>query len=293
MRFITLLLLSTALGLTASASGATITYQGQLQNNGVPHDGTVNLDIRLFDDADAGQKIGTTQEFLGHPVVDGLFRVDLDFGPDAFDGGERWLEIRVDGTPLDERQRIANAPVAQFALDAPDVLTELSCNAGEVPKWNGADWQCATDEFEPAVWSLDNSIAVFAGDALTDGNHEVSGQLNVGNELAFDDQTPQRTAGPIAKGSVNSDGSIQNAVNVSNVFWNSSNERYEISISGESYYFDEYVTSVTITETDVVRSRLGSGLNRMYVYLFNDAGEQVQGKFQFVTYKLPNGSVEN
>ncbi|WP_376692465.1 hypothetical protein [Wenzhouxiangella sp. EGI_FJ10409] len=293
MRFIAILLLSAVLALPASASDTTITYQGQLQNNGTPHDGTVNLDIRLFDDADAGQQIGATQEFLGHPVVDGLFRVDLDFGPGAFDGGERWLEIRVDGTPLDERQPVATAPVAQFALDAPDVLTELSCNSGEVPKWNGTDWQCAIDEFEPAVWSLDNSVAVFAGDAVTDGNHEVTGQLDVGEELAFNDQTPQRTAGPIAKGSINSDGSVENAVNVSNVTWNENSERYEISISGEPYYFDEYVTSVTITELDVVRTRLGSGLNRMYVYLYDESGNLVQGKFQFVTYKLPEGSVEN
>lgn len=147
MRFIAFMLLWAALGLPGSASGATITYQGQLQNNGVPHDGTVNLDIRLFNDPDAGQQIGATQEFLGHQVVAGLFRVVLDFGPSAFDGGERWLEIRVDGTPLDERQRVASAPIAQYALDAPDVLTELSCNAGEVPKWNGSDWQCASDDW--------------------------------------------------------------------------------------------------------------------------------------------------
>lgn len=294
MRFIALVLLSAAFGLPATASDTTITYQGQLEANGTPHDGTVNLDFRLFDDADTGQQIGASEEFLGHPVVDGLFRVDLDFGPGAFDGGERWLEIRVNGSPLEERQPVASAPVAQFALDAPDVLTELSCSAGEVPKWSGADWQCAPDDFESSLWSLNGSgVAIFSGNAITDGNHEVSGELHVGNSLAFGDQTPQRTAGPIAKASINSDGSVENAVNVQSVTWNDSAERYEISISGESYYFDEYVTSVTITELDVVRSRLGSGLNRMYVYLFDQAGDQVQGKFQFVTYKLPSGSVEN
>lgn len=293
MRFIAFLLLSAAFGLSASASDTTITYQGQLEDNGTPHDGTVNLDFRLFDDADAGQKIGNTEEFLGHPVVDGLFRVDLDFGPGAFDGGERWLEIRIDGTPLDERQRVASTPVAQFALDAPDVLTELSCNAGEAPKWNGTDWQCAPDDFEPSVWSLDGSVAVFSGNAVTDGDHEVSGQLNVGDSLTFGDQTPQRTAGPVAKAFIEEDTTIANAVNVDSVTWNATAQRYEITISGQSYYFNEYVTSVTIADLDARHSRTGSGNGDLFVYLYDDAGNLVQGNFQLVTYKLPNGTVEN
>lgn len=293
MRFIAFLMLLLAFGLPASASDTTITYQGQLEDNGAPHDGTVNLDFRLFDDANAGQQIGDAEEFLGHPVVDGLFRVDLDFGSGAFDGGERWLEIRVDGTPLDERQRVASAPVAQFALDAPDVLSELSCSAGEVPKWDGADWQCAPDDFEPSVWSIDGSVAVFSGNALTDGDHEVSGEMSVGDSLTFGDQTPQLTAGPIAKGFIDEDASIANAVNVDSVTWNDTAERYEIAISGESYYFDEYATSVTIADIDPRHTRVGSGNGELFVYLYDDAGDLVQGNFQFVTHKLTSGSAEN
>lgn len=293
MRFFVFLLLSATFGLPASASASTITYQGHLEGNGTPHEGTVNLDFRLFDDADAGQQIGDTEEFLGHPVVDGLFRVDLNFGQGAFDGGGRWLEIRVDGTPLDERQRVASAPVAQFALDAPDVLTELSCNAGEVPEWNGTNWECAPDDFEPSVWSLDGSVAAFTGNAFTDGDHEVSGELNVGGSLSFGDQTPQQTAGPIAKAFIEDDASIANAVNVDSVTWNASAQRYEITISGESYYYNDYVTSVTIADLDARHSRTGSGNNDLFVYLYDDTGNLVQGNFQFVTYKLPIGSVNN
>lgn len=293
MRFIAFLLLSATFGLPASASDDTITYQGQLEAGGTPYDGHVNLDFRLFDDADVGQQIGAAEEFLGHPVIDGLFQVDLDFGSGAFDGGERWLEIRVDGTPLDERQRVASAPVAQFALDAPDVLTELSCSTGEVPEWNGTSWQCAPDDFEPSVWSLDGSVAVFSGNAVTDGDHEVSGELNVGGNLTFGDQTPQRTAGPIAKAFIEEDATIANSVNVDSVTWNASAERYEISLSGESYYYNEYVTSVTIADLDARHSRAGSGNGDLFVYLYDDADNLVQGNFQFVTHKLPNGSVEN
>ena len=130
-----------------------------------------------------------------------------------------------------------------------------------------------------------------SGDTELDGNHETTGDTDLGGELAFSDETPQRTAGPIAKGWINEDGSIENAVNVDSAEWNSGEERYRIKITDETYWFDEYVTVVTPLSTEAPRSRITSNAGDLIVE-FIDAGENVQTGFQFVTYELPSGAVQ-
>jgi hypothetical protein len=289
MRFIATLIFALALPLLAFSMGSSVTYQGKLEDSEGPYTGNVNLAFRLYDDEQGGNPVGSELEFLGHPVVDGLFQVELDFGPGAFDGSGRWLEIRVDGAPLDERQPIRSAPVAQYALDAPDTLASLSCSTGEVAKWDGSSWQCAADDFEPSVWSIVGGTAVFEGDTATEGSHEVGESLEVGTELSFDDGTPQRTAGPIAKGSIDADGSIENAVNVSSATWESNDQRYRIRIAGETYFFNEYVTSIVPVEVEPLTFRITSNAGDMIVEFRNADGELTQSRFQFVTHKLPTG----
>lgn len=104
--------------LLAATSGAradtTFSYQGQLIQAGTPHTGTPNLEFRLYDAETGGTLLGDVL-LPGVQVTDGLFQVELDFG-DAFGGGPRWLEIRVDGLPLEPRQPIRATPVATYAL---------------------------------------------------------------------------------------------------------------------------------------------------------------------------------
>ncbi|WP_203594788.1 collagen-like protein [Wenzhouxiangella limi] len=103
--------------LSASAvEQSTISYQGQLRSAGSPFSGSVDLHFKLFDADSDGNQVGQTQLFESHPVEEGLFQVELDFGRDAFISGERWLEITVDGVVLNPRQRVTAAPVATFAL---------------------------------------------------------------------------------------------------------------------------------------------------------------------------------
>lgn len=92
------------------ASPTTLTYQGQLQEAGTPHDGIVDLTFRLYDAESEGNKIGPTIERTDVNVDDGLFQVELDFG--AVYGGPRWLEIEVDGSQLLPRQRLTHVPAA-------------------------------------------------------------------------------------------------------------------------------------------------------------------------------------
>jgi len=104
-----------ALAVCATAQDSTITYQGQLRDGGTPVTGNVNLEFRLYDELTGGNPIGTEIQRLEWPVEDGLFQVELDFGAAAFDGGERFLEVEVNGAPLSPRQRVTAVP---FALRA-------------------------------------------------------------------------------------------------------------------------------------------------------------------------------
>lgn len=115
-----------ALGASPVAA-AVVTYQGVLKSSGAPLNGTVDMRFRLYAVAfGAGIPLGSLA-INNVTVVDGLVNVDLDFGPNAFNGNDRWLEIDVANpanggvgpfTTLTPRQRIGFAPMAQHALNA-------------------------------------------------------------------------------------------------------------------------------------------------------------------------------
>ena len=97
------------------AQTTTLTYQGQLRQSGTPFTGTANLEFRLFDQLIGGGQVAGPQTRLNWPVEDGLFQVELDFGAAAFDGSERYLEVRVNGAPLSPRQHVTATPYALLA----------------------------------------------------------------------------------------------------------------------------------------------------------------------------------
>lgn len=104
------------------------TYQGQLELDGEPVDDACWFALRLYDDASGGNQVGdaiTTTEAI--TVTDGLFSLTLnagsEFGPSAFNGNARWLDIRVkcpnDPTFVDlGRQELTAAPYALHAVNA-------------------------------------------------------------------------------------------------------------------------------------------------------------------------------
>ena len=130
-----------------------------------------------------------------------------------------------------------------------------------------------------------------SGDTLVDGDHETTGDTELGGELEFADATPQRTAGPIAKGYINADGTIENAVNVDSAEWHSGEERYRINLTNEYYFFNEYATTVTPVQDCTFRITSNGG--DMAIEFRDDEGDLIQTMFQFVTHKLPNGVVTN
>ena len=100
----------------AGIVGNGFTYQGRLLESGEPYTGIADLAFRLFDAETGGNQVGPELLAPGLPIDNGLFTIDLDFGPEIFFGSERWLEIEVNGTTLAPRQPMMPAPYALYAL---------------------------------------------------------------------------------------------------------------------------------------------------------------------------------
>ena len=122
---LSLLLLAIVLSFS-SAKGQTtsFTYQGRLTDGGTAANGNYDLQFALFDSASGGSQIGTTQTVPAVTVAAGVFTVQLDFGPSAFPGANRFLEIRARSTgtqsftTLSPRQQINSTPYAVRSLNA-------------------------------------------------------------------------------------------------------------------------------------------------------------------------------
>lgn len=125
-------LLMLVAGLAASTLHAApvpgaFSYQGVLNFSGTPFTGNADVRFELFDDAAAGLQIGSTLQLTSAAVTDGRVATDLDFGPGAFAGDARWLQVSVrpawNGigieppyTVLTPRQSINPSPYALYAL---------------------------------------------------------------------------------------------------------------------------------------------------------------------------------
>lgn len=105
----------------AQAQGTAFTYQGQLQQNGSPANGTYDLQFSIYSAADGGSLLAGPANIPGVAVANGVFTVVLDFGGSVWGAQTNWLQIAVatNGfpgfTPLAPRQQITPAPAAIFA----------------------------------------------------------------------------------------------------------------------------------------------------------------------------------
>lgn len=126
LALVTLALLSTINSQlsTASAQGTAFTYQGQLQNNGGPANGTYNLQFLLYNNSAGGAAVAGPVVTYGVTVTNGLFTVPIDFGAGVWNGTAYWLEVDVETngaasfTILAPRQPLTPAPYAIFAESA-------------------------------------------------------------------------------------------------------------------------------------------------------------------------------
>jgi hypothetical protein len=123
--------------------GSAFTYQGRLADAGVPESGSFDFRFTLFDAPSAGAAVGAPVSLPAVAVAQGLFAATLDFGPAAFAGHARWLQVEVRPagggtfTTLSPRQQVTPAPHAAFSSRTdPANLTALNASnltSGTVP----------------------------------------------------------------------------------------------------------------------------------------------------------------
>ncbi|MBI5497953.1 MAG: hypothetical protein HY904_23320 [Deltaproteobacteria bacterium] len=116
----------------AAASGATIPYQGFLEKDGVPISTAAEFTFELYDDPAAGNRTWGPETHTGVLVAGGLFSVALGSSVDLPDnalGGNRWLQVTVDGTPLGGRQLLGSVPFARRGAPGQDFLADGNIQA--------------------------------------------------------------------------------------------------------------------------------------------------------------------
>jgi hypothetical protein len=122
-----------------------------------------------------------------------------------------------------------------------------------------------------------NGRALYAAGSITaTGNIKALGQVR-----------GAYTALPIAYGFVNSNGTLASSSGNVSAAWNSGLGRYEISISGESYFFSSYVAVVTLSSSCAYSdsARTSSSGGNLLVYVTSGTGTAKQCSYQFVVYK--------
>lgn len=179
----------------AAAQITAFTYQGKLNDGGVPANGTYDLAFRLFDEFNGGAQVGATVTKQNVQVVNGIFTVLLDFG-DEFGAPLRYLEVGVapvgsgNFTTLAPRQLISSTPYS--------VRTQIAVNSSNADKLGGVPANQyvvttdprMTDERDPKPGSSNyirnNELAPQNGGFNISGNGTVGGNLNVGGTLTAD-----------------------------------------------------------------------------------------------------------
>jgi hypothetical protein len=116
----------------AVAQNTAFTYQGRLNDGGLPANGSFDFQFRLFSAPTNGSQVPVIASSSGVAVSNGLFAASLDFGSNVFNGSPFWLEIsvRTNGggsySALNPRQAITPSPSALYASSASNLLGQVS-----------------------------------------------------------------------------------------------------------------------------------------------------------------------
>jgi hypothetical protein len=124
---------------TTGRAQAVITYQGYLRMGGAPANGNFDFIFTLYDAPMAGNQVGAQVRINNKLVKNGLYTVELDFGPqnviwNALPARNRWLEIQVrpagggNFMTLAPRVRIHAAPYAWAAFPVGPAAGDLAGN---------------------------------------------------------------------------------------------------------------------------------------------------------------------
>jgi hypothetical protein len=162
--------------------------------------------------------------------------------------------------------------------------------------YGGHDWDFVTDNGGERLHIAQNEttgkgLTIFDG-RVSIGTTNPQAMLDVNGIVhASGEITREFTTGtsnlvtPIAYAFINSDGTVASGTpNVSSI-WNTTINRYDITISNENYISANYVTLVTPTTGSCMPSTTSLS-GKLSVYFWHPAGgSPIQTSFQFVTYK--------
>lgn len=185
-------LVSTILILIAAAVVAAqttaFTYQGKLNDGGVPANGSYDLAFKLFDEFNGGAQVGVTITKQNVQVVNGVFTVLIDFG-DEFAAPFRYLEIGI--APLGSGNYTTLAPRQLISSTPYSVRTQVAQNASNADKLGGVPANQyvlttdprLTDERDPRPGSSNyiqnNELGTQNGGFNVSGNGTIGGNLSV------------------------------------------------------------------------------------------------------------------
>lgn len=134
----------------------------------------------------------------------------------------------------------------------------------------------AQDDSAAALDDATNVTETAAGEELAPDD----AQMDTGTELTG----AQAAGGPLAFGTVTaSGGKYSGSANWSSSY-NATYRRYEITISGQSYYYLNYATLIT-PAGDRRFCRSSSVGGKLLVYCYDSNGSGQQSRFGFVTFK--------
>jgi Chaperone of endosialidase len=181
---------------TAHAQGTAFTYQGRLNNGGVPANGIYDLQFTIYDLATNGTLLAGPITNSTTGVSNGLFTVLLDFGATPFTGADRWLDIavRTNGggafTTLNPRQKLTPSPYAITAGNLAGVIANNSVPgvdatigggdqntaSGSRSTVSGGETNTASGSYSTVAGGLQNS-ASGGGSAVSGGLYNIAGGI--------------------------------------------------------------------------------------------------------------------
>ena len=111
----------------------------------------------------------------------------------------------------------------------------------------------------------------------SDGDVTVNGEIN-------NTATGAANMIPIAYGNISSTGGLNTSSG--NVSINkSATGTYQVTITGESYFWTSYITNITILSGGALIANAGSSGGTIYIRIYNTSGTLTDAGFSFVTYK--------
>jgi len=172
-----------------AALGPGFTFQGRLVKNTTPVSATCQFQFSLWDALGGGNQVGGTQTVPNVAVNEGYFTIQTvnannEFGPTAFAGEARYLEVAVqcpgDASPISiGRMPLTATPYAHYAISSSALrgypVTTTAPSLDQVLKWNGEVWAPAEDLVGPPGGG--DITAVYAASGLTGGG--TSGEVTL------------------------------------------------------------------------------------------------------------------